>query len=101
MEILEEKLIYNGLGAINHCEARLRLEKVAEENWLEGISAGEFFGQLESIGFYVAGKTHLRSYDDGQEEEWIGIDAPPVMGMEREMIMTGRYTGICGRKRTG
>lgn len=73
VEILNEDAVRDGLGAIDHYNAELRLEKTADEKWLEKSSAESFFAQLEGLGFYVAHKT-ISKYHDEKQERWIGID---------------------------
>lgn len=73
IEILNEDAVRDGLGAIDHYNAELRLEKTADENWLESGSAESFFVQLEGLGFYVAHKS-ISKYHDDKQEGWIGID---------------------------
>ena len=71
--ILSEDAVYDKLGAIDHYDAKLRLEKIADWDWLNEYTAESFFSQLEDLGFYVAHKS-IPKYSDEEQEEWIGID---------------------------
>ncbi len=73
-EILDEHPVLDGLNAINHYEANLRLEKVADGDWLQNENAEEFFNKLKELGFYVESRLVNKNSEHSEKTEWFDID---------------------------